>query len=793
MNDDFIYYELAISKSPLKKYFTYKSEVTITPGTRVMVDFAGKMSIAYVVFVKDNEHINNLPAEKIKNIEKIVDPYPILNSGHIKIALWVIDHYLNPPGKVFDLYFSAAPKIEIKTDIVKLIPENILEGFVDGEEVIKMEAFLERVGKNGKKLLKKYREEGKIEFSWGLKSKNKKNFVKKYDINLTLDEIFSLKLTQTAREILEFILFNGKCTYSTLRETLKLKSRSSLNTLLKKGYLKEFEIDEESEKQKLTTRSITLTQMQKNICEKVKNSVSQAKFKHLIYGITGSGKTEVYSNLIEYYHKPGTVSFFMLPEISLTPQLIKRISSKFTDLRVEVFHSLLTKKSREEVWKKTVNGEVDIVLGTRSALWLPADKISMIVLDEEHDESYMQSENSPVYDSIYVSETISDIMDIPLIMGSATPRIESFYHARNGRFELHMLTERPKGAQLPKVELVDMDTAEKMNYIISKKLIEGIDYSLKKKGQAFILVGNKGFSSYAVCNDCGYVFKCENCDVSMTRHVTSNLLKCHYCGNETDIPNICTNCSSPNIVFKGFGTEKIELMLKKLFPSKTIMRVDRENITSYTELEKAFDTIKRGKVDIVVGTRMISKGLDFPGVYMVGIINADQLLYFPDFRSNERTFQLLSQMSGRAGRSIEEGRVIIQTTSPDSYPIVKSVEHAYMNFFDREIEQRELAKYPPFCELIAITTSSEKYEEAEIISGKLSETLKNEFSQNDKIEVLGPVQPLIPRIMKNHRFNILIKNRDFTNISSQINEIVSSLNSLEKNIRVIVDPIKMII
>ncbi len=788
--DEVFYYKTAISKSPLRSYFTYKSVVEIFPGSRVLVNFSGKLTIAYVV-----EPVTELdvPDFKIKEIEEIIDAIPLIDENNMKVAFEIINHYINPPGKVFDLFFSASPKIRIKQNVVRFDTTSELNGFEDFETSVSLEKFLERNGKRGRKTLKEYVDSGKAELSWGLNKKQNKERKIAYDLNTELREIFDTKLGDTAGTIIDFLLFNGISTYETLRDKLKIKSKSTLNSLIKKGFVKTFEIDEERDPDIFFESVNILTSKQRDVYADIVNAIKNDDFLHLIHGITGSGKTEIYFELMNDSLSKGLSAIFLLPEISLTPQLIQRVKSRFVAFNVEVFHSMLTNRERERVWMKILTGDIDILLGTRSALWLPLKNPGIIIMDEEHDESYMQSETTPVYDAHYTARFISQTYKIPLIMGSATPRIETYFSAKNGETCLHSLTERPMGSKLPKVEIVDMKKDEKLNSMLSGKLIREMDSFLKENNQIFILVGNKGYSSYAFCQNCNYIFRCINCDVSMTRHLNSNLLKCHYCGYEVETPSICPECGSDNIAFRGFGTEKVEHLFSKLFPSKSVLRVDRESITSYAELEKAFETIKTRHIDIVVGTKMISKGLDFPDVNMVGIVNADQLLYFPDFRSNERTFQLISQMSGRAGRNKKDSIVIIQTTSTDSYPIICTVNHDYRAFYEIEIKQREEANYPPFSQLIIITVQSNDLGDANSLADAIKKRIESKVGKTDKIKIMGPVQPLIPKVMKSYRFNILIKNKNHEKVLEIIREAVEMETNSEKNVKIIVDPIKMII
>jgi len=789
------YYEIAISKSPLRAAYTYSSSSMMLPGTRVLVNFSNRAATGYVVDEKILSKENS--SLKIKEIEDYIDYKPLIDERHIALAKRVSEYYLTPIGKVFDLFFSSSPDIKINQRIIKKAFDEYIEGFEGKEGSVSMSVFFERLGKiKGKKSLKKLIEEGKVEIATGLSIlKPKERQIKIVRLKADLEEILNKKISRQAEEIVQYLLFYGESTEKNIIKNLCLKSSSPLNTLEKAGYLEvdmmDFKPDEYSEKRS----RISLHAIQIEIAEKIKKSFKKTPSSkgniHLIHGITGSGKTEIYFDLIDSVLKEGKKAMFLLPEISLTPQMIARIRNRFPEKEIETFHSSLNVPKRKKIWRDAVCGKIDILLGTRSCLWIPVPDLGLYILDEEHDESFMQEDSLPVYDARQVCEWFSELFEIPVVLGSATPRMETFYEAAEKKIKLHSILERPMGITLPDVKAIDMIHEERFNYLFAKETIQRLDETVSAGKQAFILVSKKGFASYTMCLDCGFVIKCPNCEVSMTYHLYSNFLKCHYCGFENPIPQKCPQCGSKKLSKGGYGTEKVEEQLNGFFPELKVLRIDRDIITNIEDLNTAYDEIKKGKVRIVVGTKMISKGLDFPDVDLVVILNADQYLFFPDFRSNEKTFQLLSQMSGRAGRANSGAKVIIQTYSITSKPIIYAVNHDYRAFFEDESKNRELAFYPPYSHIILFLFKYYDKNTVETASFEFCSVLKAEIEKDSVL--LGPTPCLITKIAGQYRYQAILKTGNTAPEIEKVSRIINRRKEFDKFINIVVDPIKMMI
>lgn len=549
-------------------------------------------------------------------------------------------------------------------------------------------------------------------------------------LNLSLSALLKYKFTHEETKIVEFLLENKVVEYTYI---LKNFSKPSVKSLLEKGVIS----IESNVKQQI----IRLTQVQKQIVDSVLSNPSKP---HLIHGITGSGKTEIYFEIANQIVKQGKKVLILVPEIILTPQLTIRTRKRFPQMKVGVYHSALG-SSRKIEWDEAVRGDLDILLGTRSAVWVPMKNLGLIVVDEEQDESYKQYTMRPYYNAVDIAQRRAELENATFILSSATPRIETYYRCTKGEFVLHKVEERGVG-EIPKIKVVKTEGT-----IFSDTLVKNIESTIKDGNQVFLFVPKKGFASRVQCADCGYIFKCSNCDVPMTYHKIDGALKCHYCGHVEPFPSVCPICGSQRIKKGGIGTEKVEHEISKIFPAARVKRMDKEEIKNIGSVESTLDGISRGDYDIVVGTRMITKGLDFPNIGLVGVIDADHSLGMPDFRANERTFQLLSQVSGRAGRGVK-GEVIIQTMEPDN-PTIKAVERQdYETFYTSEIERRKLSGYPPFKELILITSESTSMEEA---LNKI-ERVKS-LIIDGPFEVLGPVESPIFKMMSKYRYQMLLK------------------------------------
>lgn len=583
-----------------------------------------------------------------------------------------------------------------------------------------------------------------------------------FEINKSEDEIRealdkNLIRSEKQKNVLEYLLNNGKSTMSDI-QLFNDASLAVVNSLVKKGFVRK-EIEKVSRNpfvHKMGVKSVdlALTNEQQLAYNSIKNSG-----EYLLYGITGSGKTEIYLQLIEKMIKQGKSSIMLVPEISLTPQTIDRFIARFGEEEIAVLHSKLSTGERFDEWNKIKDGKAKIIIGARSAIFAPAQNLGLIVIDEEHDESY-QSEASPRYDSIEVAEYLCNKFNISLVLGSATPSMREFYKAKMGKINLLTLSQRANNSTLPKVEIVDLrdELANGNKTMISCKLQEEIKKNIETKKQTILYFNRRGFSSFLMCQDCGHTFKCDRCDITLTYHKVENKLKCHYCGEEYQIPRECPQCGSKNIKYIGAGTQKLEEQIKEMFPMASTIRMDIDTVSKKNSHEIILDKFRQENINILIGTQMVVKGHHFPNVTLVGAIFADTSLNIGDFRANERTFQTLTQVAGRAGRGNDEGRVIIQTFNPENYAIQYSKTQNYDLFYSTEIGIRKQLKYPPFCDIIAIALTGNNEKNLVTFSKNIHMYLRDRVIK-EKFGVLlySPVQCPIYKIKDKYRMRILIK------------------------------------
>ena len=510
---------------------------------------------------------------------------------------------------------------------------------------------------------------------------------------------------------------------------------------------------------------------------------------YLLYGVTGSGKTEVYMNLIENVSKSGKSSLLLVPEISLTTQMIDRIYRRFGS-EVAIFHSGLSNGEKYDEYQKIYNGEVKIVVGTRSAIFTPLQNIGLIILDEEHSSTYKQ-ESTPKYNAIDIAKWRGKYNNCPVILGSATPKLEDMYQAVNGTYKLLKLTKRIGKAVLPKISLVDMKIELQHKHpIISRLLEEKIQERLQNKEQIMLLLNRRGYSTTVTCRACGFVYKCPHCDITLTFHKDSNSLRCHYCGYTKIKSEICPSCGGRSLNFMGLGTEKLEQELKQMFPLARISRMDVDTTTKKGAYATLINDFAKEKFDIMVGTQMISKGLDFPKVTLVGIINADTSLNIPDFRSGEVTYELLSQVSGRAGRKTSNGEVVIQTFNPDN-PYINFVKmNDYKAFYKYEMQFRKNTMYPPFCYLINILITGKEMNLVIQESNNVFNYINKNTSQDTK--VYGPNMASIGKISNLYRYQVIIKYKVDKNLFSVL-KYLDGMYASNKNVNLDIDinPLKV--
>jgi primosomal protein N' (replication factor Y) len=538
-------------------------------------------------------------------------------------------------------------------------------------------------------------------------------------------------------------------------------SQSPIKTMIKRGFLEIRQIEKKYELTELYSETentdMSLNNEQKKVCNKILESIENDEYKtFLLYGITGSGKTEVYLRVIKEVIEKGGDCIMLVPEISLTPQTIARFRNRFGD-KVSALHSMLSPNERIAQWNSILAGETKIVIGARSAVFAPFRNLKCIIVDEEHENSYKQSV-TPNYNGRDVAIMRGFLEKCPVILGSATPTLESYYNALEGKYELLELSQRAvKHSNIPLVEICDIkkEPVIKDNFIFSRQLKESIENIVKRKEQAILFLNRRGFATLVICLGCGASFKCPECNISMTFHYETRSLVCHYCGYEISTLGKCPECKSDSLKFIGLGTEKIEVACRYFFPEAIIERIDADSVRKKNYLPEILQKFKNKDIDILVGTQILAKGLDFPNVTLVGIMLADITLNLPDFRSAERTFSLLTQVAGRAGRGTLKGKVVIQTYNPDHYAIKSSVNQDYQEFYNKEILIRKKFAYPPFTRLINIVFSGLVKNEVKFQAVKFAEYFNKHKLKN--LIVLGPVPSPMEYIKKNYRFQVLIK------------------------------------
>lgn len=502
-----------------------------------------------------------------------------------------------------------------------------------------------------------------------------------------------------------------------------------------------------------------LTSEQKNAVEKILPSIAEAEHKvFLIHGVTGSGKTEIYMKVIEDCIGRGRTAIMMVPEISLTPQTIDRFIGRFGTEQIAVLHSKLSLGERYDEWMRIRKGEVNIVIGARSAIFAPLENIGAIVLDEEHETTY-KSDMTPKYDAVEVAVRRAKKNQSVVLLGSATPSLVSSYKAERGEYQKILLKERYNGTPLPDVEIVDMREELKQGNrsIFSVMLYNEIRKNLEEKRQIILFLNRRGYSTFVSCRSCGYVMKCRECGISLTYHKSRNEAVCHFCGHSEKVPSLCPDCGGKYIKHFGTGTEKVEELTREIFPECHIDRLDLDTASKKGSIDKILNSFKKGKTNILIGTQLVAKGLDFSNVGLVGIISADITLNVPDFRSAERTFQLITQAAGRAGRGDRKGRVLIQTYHPDHYAILAAADHDYDTFYHAESVLRRQLGYPPYSDLIQVVLSAEKETDALEKCRHTAEEFIKHVGEDERRYVLGPQAAPMNKVKGLYRYQLLIK------------------------------------
>lgn len=609
---------------------------------------------------------------------------------------------------------------------------------------------------------------------------------KKRVIVLKNEDLSNIKNPDGYKKIVEFFKTNsGKYTKSELINEHSI-SQYKLNKLIENEVLS---IEEESvfrynDRVYNKDSAKTLTIEQENIIREYINSDDKM---FLLKGVTGSGKTEVYMKLVERVLLEGKSAIILVPEIALTPQMIERFKGRF-GVNVALFHSKLSDGERFDEWFRVKEGKAKVIVGARSAIFLPAKNLGLIIIDEEHENTY-KSEQNPKYQTKEVAEYLSELKGCKVILGSATPSIETYYRALTGEMKLLELNSRVDNKAMPPMKVIDMRNELKggNKSLFSRELFIAIQERLKRKEQIILFLNRRGFSTFVSCRSCGYVFKCDECDISMTYH-KNGLLICHYCGKTKREPRECPKCHSKYVKFFGAGTQRVEEEVKKYFNNAGILRMDVDTTRDKHSYERIYNTFKNGEADILIGTQMVSKGLDFKNVTLVGILAADMSINIPDYRAAERTFQIITQVAGRAGRGDKQGEVLIQTYTPQHYSLQYAVNYDYEGFYEKEFTVRAMMKYPPFGKLLLINGTSKKEELLKNFMHKITMMIKPLVESCLDIEILGPIPCMISKVKENYRWQIVIKGEFDSYFSKNIKEILYDENkNVYNDIRISMD------
>ena len=642
----------------------------------------------------------------------------------------------------------------------------------------------------------------------GTRTKNKEKRIQEKTINTIYlkkeyEEIeFDIEANKIKSEnhikILKFVKDNEGATIPEI-EMFTNCSRAIVNTLIKNGYLEIVETkiqrDPLANKKIEKTSKLTLTEEQQEAYQKIEKSIDENRYEEfLLFGVTGSGKTEIYLQLIEKVLKQNKKAIMLVPEISLTPQMIERFIARFDKERIAVLHSKLSIGERYDEWNKIKENKADIIIGARSAIFAPIQNLGIIIIDEEHDSSY-KSEATPKYNAIEIANKIAKEEKIPIVLGSATPDITTYYKAEKGEITKLTLTKRANNSNLPQIEIIDLkqELANGNHSMLSFELYNSIEENLKNHYQTILFLNRRGYSTFIMCRDCGYTVKCKNCNISMTYHSFEKKLKCHYCGYEENLVTICPECGSKKIRYFGTGTQKLEDEIHKQFPNATTIRMDVDTVTKKNSHEEILNKFKNENIDILIGTQMVVKGHHFPKVTLVGVIAADSSLNMDDYRANEKTFQILVQVAGRAGRENLPGKVVIQSYNPENFSIQTAKKQNYQEFYETEITLRKQLKYPPFCDIIVIGFNSLKEEKIIETSQKVYDLLKEKVPENYIIS--KPAPSPIDKIQNRYRWRIIIKGNMDWNLNEILNKCLATIyekNDKSVNISIDVNPNNMI-
>lgn len=758
----------------IDKLYTYIVKDDVKPGMRVLVNFGKSYRVGIVLFLHASYSGNH--SEKLKEINSVLDDEPIISKDLIELGLWMRNRYLIGYSKAFAPILPPGNLQKIKKKI-------IVEKYPQGKELeelnsVDINKYFEDLSFDEKKIIKKLRAKGFIKYNYEPLIAVKPKLVNYLKISENFDAKKLENINEKQAQVFNFIKNKKDVSRVEVMSTIGV-SYSPIKTLINKDLIFEYkkEVNREPLEKNFVSEKLSLNEEQQKALESI---IKRDKVVSLLHGLTGSGKTEVYLNLASKVIEDGGEVIVLVPEIGLTPQMIERFKGRFGD-SVAIIHSKLSSGERYDEYRKVLNGEVKVVVGVRSAVFVPFKNLKMIIIDESHDSSYEFHDNLK-YDTIEVA--INRMKNSgKVVLGSATPSIESYFYAKKDFYNLCELKNRAKkGAFLPETKIVDMRDELIMGNIsiFSRELKAAIEEKLKKKEQIILFLNRRGFSNFISCRSCGEVIKCEDCDISMTYHKAKNRLICHYCGKTKPLPKVCPSCGSKFIKQFGVGTQKVEEEVNKLFPEARVLRMDRDTTTKKDSFEKFYEIVKNKEADIIIGTQMVSKGFDFENVTLVGIVAADMSLYISDYKAKERTFQLITQVAGRAGRASKRGEVIIQTYSPDSEIIKYSASGDYEDFYNYEIEERKLFLYPPYRKLIEFEFSSYNENLTQIWAEKFLRQMSLDIKNLDLMVTKFIKLPKIKNISRT-KFSLKIIPKDLPMLIDGLKRVINNSKIEEDN------------
>lgn len=771
---------------PIDHAFTYTIPESfskfLTPGYRVLVPFGKRKLTGYLV-----ELVSDTDLTDLKEIEDVLDPFPLFNPEMLTLTQWIAKYYFASWGEVLD----AALPSGINKQSHRLI--ELADGFdrknhmIPGNLTAMQKDIIDLLVRNEKQRVSQLeRKFGKDKLNYSLHKLEKEGLIsiesKLYSAKVKTQYATFFQLSQNANgdkdlvakirdmerrspvqaQILRTLAGQPDGMFQTQLLKMTKSGSSSIKSLLEKGLItkqkQEIFRDENIHYEIEIGNGFSLNKDQHAVMTRLTGFIENKSFVPiLLHGVTGSGKTQIYIETLKLVREQNKDAVVLVPEISLTPQTVSRFKAHFGE-DVAVLHSRMSQGERYDSWRKIQSGKVHIVIGPRSAILAPLKQIGLIVVDEEHESTYKQKDPAPRYNARDVALVRGKMNDAVVILGSATPGIESFYNAKTRKYRLLELPKRVEELPLPKVEIVDMkeewkEQGGKSTIIFSDRLLSKIKEKIELGEQIILLQNRRGFSTFILCRDCGQVENCKNCNITLTYHLRQHLLRCHYCDFQKKAPKVCPNCNGIELVYRGAGTQRVEEELKLLLPQARIIRMDLDSTSRKGSHHRIIQDFRDGKYDVLLGTQMVAKGLDFPRVSLVGVISADTTLMLPDFRSSERAFQLITQVAGRAGRKNKQGEVIIQTYDPGNYSIIFAQKHDYLRFYAKEIKERQELYYPPYSRLISIEFRGQKEKQVERTANEFAHSIP----PTQFYRLLGPAPAPLSKLKNEFRFQLLLK------------------------------------